>query len=166
MLKKNRALSEICFLCLIVLFVTSCSSVRISSRPAGANIFINGEDTGLLTPAAIRVTKLPKGLLDIEARKKGYVPEHGQMWVRTSAWKIIWSIFPPVLIDAMCDKWRSVRPGRVSLRLNPLPAEPRFTPIQINNIEEKLKQLEQMRDGNILTEDEYRKKRQDIIDRF
>lgn len=158
--------TALCLSVLVALLSTSCSSVRIASRPAGAKIYFNGEDTGLLTPAAVRVTQLPKGDLDIELRKDGYIPDGRQMSVRTSVGKIICSIFPPVLIDAACDKWRTVRPGRVSLRLKPVPAEPGFAPVQIANMEEKLTQLDQLRDKNIITEEEYQQKRQQIIDQF
>lgn len=159
-------ISVLSLTCLVALLSTSCSSVRIASRPAGAKIYFNGEDTGLLTPAAVRVTKLPKGNLDVELRKDGYVSDGRQMSVRTSVGKIIWSIVPPVLIDAACDKWRTVRPGRVSLRLKPVPAPSAMESISAVSVEEKLSQLTQLRDKNVLTEAEYQKKRQQIIDRF
>lgn len=120
MADRIRAMFVMCCAGLVMMLGTSCASVAVSSNPSNARVFVNGKDTGLLTPAELRVRSLPTGILNVEARLQGYKPESGSLRVARSVGKIIFSIWPPGLIDFGCDGWKSARPGRLMLDLTPL----------------------------------------------
>lgn len=160
--KASHILLMACLVGMMILSGVACSSVVVSSSPSRAKVFINGKDTGKLTPAAMRVCSLPRGYVDFEARMPGYRPASGTTRVRVSPGKIFWSIWPPVLIDSACDGWKSARPGRVMLNLMPLPAPLPAT----QSTADKLKEIEKMKIEGLLTEEEYLKKRQALIESF
>ncbi len=103
-------------LTLLALLLTSCTfwggdtTVRVSSTPAGAYIFLDGEDTGETTPALLDLGKIANldGFIDsdrvVTIRKKGYEPErrilHHHSSVYTSKWidgaTTAWSITNPI----------------------------------------------------------------------
>jgi hypothetical protein len=49
------------------------ATVAVTSEPVGANIYVDGKDTGRVTPAQILVTQ--KGLHTVLVRKQGYLDE-------------------------------------------------------------------------------------------
>jgi len=42
-----------------MLLFSSCSTVRVNSNPRGANVFIDGKDTGKCAPTGFQVRSLP-----------------------------------------------------------------------------------------------------------
>ena len=89
-------------LTLLALLLPGCtifsgnSTVRVSSTPAGAYIFLDGQDTGKTTPAMLDLGSYSNfgGLADgdriVSIRKKGYEPEkrilHHHSEVYASKW--------------------------------------------------------------------------------
>lgn len=98
--------------------VSGCSSIGVSSTPSGAHIFMNEANTGMTTPASIRVRDLPLGRTYITVEKEGYhtVTPKQELNVEASISRIVWSVFfPPLLIKNLCgDLWKGITypPGR------------------------------------------------------
>jgi len=183
-----------CFsaLVLMMLLVTSCSTVVVDSSPPRAKVLIDGEETGMLTPTGLRVRGLRSGHRSIELQKEGYASSYQTVSVRVSAGKILMSWFPPMLLKfGIGDCWKIAGPGRIRLILKPNappqntaqsnrqespvsspktpPAEKKYAqPDSLTSQTDvtlaKLKKLAELRDDNLLTEDEYTQKRQAIID--
>ena len=88
-------------LALLTLALPSCmftgdSGVRISSTPAGAYIFLDGEDTGKTTPAMLDLGSMTNlgGLTGgdriVTVRKKGYEPEQRTIYHHSSVYSARW----------------------------------------------------------------------------
>ena len=119
---RNRVSNGAMIAALIVMaFIgTGCHSLPVSSYPPGARVFMNGKDTGLTTPTAIRVRHLPVGQNVITVAKEGYfsVPSRQEVKVEISKGNIAFSWWPPVLIKNLCgDKWKGITSPR-GRRLN------------------------------------------------
>ncbi len=106
---------------LMTILITSCSTVLVDSSPSGAKVLIDGQDTGKLTPAGLRVRDLHSGYRSIELQKEGYVSSCQTLTVHVSAGKIFTSLFPPLLLKfGMGDCWKIAGPGRLSYTLSPV----------------------------------------------
>ncbi len=87
------------------------STIGVSSSPSGARVIMNERDTGMTTPASIRVGSMPTGRSYITVAQEGFTPTPRQqeVEVRVSIGNIIWSWFPPILIKNLRgDRWRGV----------------------------------------------------------
>jgi hypothetical protein len=107
---KNKLVSKV-ILSVIVCLLSGCSSIGISSSPSGARVFMNDVDTGLTTPALIRVRDLPLGRSYITVVQDGYisVPRKQEVEVQLAVGQIIWTWFPPVLVKNLCgDCWKGI----------------------------------------------------------
>ncbi len=107
----NSMLVPWTFLVIVACLLSGCSSLGISSSPSGAKVYLNDVDSGMTTPASIRVRNLPVGLTYITVAKDGYVsaPKKQQVEVRYSSGNILWSWFPPVLIKNLFgDLWKGI----------------------------------------------------------
>ena len=78
------------------LYIAGDSTVRISSTPAGAFIFLDGEDTGKTTPAMLELGSyvnlggLAGGDRTVTIRKKGYEPEQRILHHHSSIYHSRW----------------------------------------------------------------------------
>ena len=102
--------SIIAIICLILFcpVLSGCgSAIRIYSIPSGANIYKNGVDTGLITPAKIRIRHLSVGIHEISVRKAGYraIPELQNVDIEISVGNIIMSWWPPILIKNLTGNY-------------------------------------------------------------
>ena len=95
---------------ILAFLLTGCSSViRVYSNPDDARVFINGADTGLVTPAELAVRDLRMGKSYVTVEKDGYrtITPKQVIDVRLSVGNVIWSIWPPVLIKNLCSNlWK------------------------------------------------------------
>ena len=60
-------------LAIVILFASCASTTMISSKPAGAKIYIDGESVGT-TPFKYTDTKIIGNVVDVELKKEGYKP--------------------------------------------------------------------------------------------
>ena len=168
---------------LLGLGLSGCSTVSVVSTPANAQVFIDGKDTGKVTPTGLRVHALPSGQRRVELRKEGYLPYHQDLRVRVNPGKILMSWFPPALLKfGIGDHWKTASPGRIRPILtlesppeekkNPTKERPSSTLLAKKEskgvspeegIHQKLKALKELHDQGYLTEEEYEAHRQAIV---
>ena len=114
-----------CLLVLLALILPAACrtpSVRVSSRPAGARILVNGSDTGFFTPAQIALTDLERiggeQPFKIEVIADGYrqVPAQYTKY-ELSVGRIVVSVLPPLLIVNLFRGFDYMSPDRVAFDL-------------------------------------------------
>jgi hypothetical protein len=107
-------------LVVVALIIPACSTVLVDSNPPGAKILIDGEDTGKVTPAGLRVKDIGSGYRSIELQKEGFAPSYKSLLVRINPGKVFLSLFPPLSLKfGFGDCWKTARPRAISLTLNP-----------------------------------------------
>ena len=91
----------------LTILATGCSSLHVASIPEGASVFVDGQPTGLTTPAAVRYAHLPKGRREISVQKKGYHavtrPQH--VMVKTDLVQVL------VPLSYFDTRWKKVEPN-------------------------------------------------------
>lgn len=154
------------FLATLILATTSCvSTTRIQSSPAGAKIYIDGQPAGT-TPYTYSDTKIVGSVTSVKIEKEGYEPMN-TMFTRSEqadVGAIIGGVFFLV-------------PFLWTMKYNPTHTY-ELTPLTDNNkIEidnqvqhnaeskaDRLRELKKLMDEKILTQEEYEKEKQKILE--
>jgi len=117
----RRALLLLLALC--VVSVGGCAKLQVFTSPPGAKIFVNGNDTGLVTPQVFKPDDLARyggrAPYKIEADHPGYVRSPAQFVSRqVSVAQIFWSIvFPPLLLINVPRGFRRMTPKVIKFAL-------------------------------------------------
>ena len=169
-MKKNLILKSTIVLFTAIVFMSSCaSSTMISSIPSGAKVYINGESVGT-TPYLHTDTKVVGSLINVDLIKEGYEPIYTS-FTRTeqiNMGALIGGLFVwPILLWTM-----DYKPTH-NYEMIPLSALRQSDEIKNTHIEEsqilkskteRLKELKEIFDEKLITEQEYNKEKQKILD--
>ena len=169
-MKKSLFLKSAVILLTVTVFMSGCaSSTMISSIPSGAKVFINGESVGT-TPYLYTDTKIVGSLINVDLIKEGYEPLYTS-FTRTeevNPGAIVGGVFFLFPFLWTMDYKPSHNYELVPLAalsqneevLSPQVQEPKITGSKI----QRLKELKQMLDEKLITEQEYNKEKQKILD--
>jgi len=169
-MKKNLFLKSAIVLFTAIVFMSSCaSSTMISSIPSGAKVYINGESVGT-TPYLHTDTKVVGSLINVDLIKEGYEPIYTS-FTRTeqiNMGALIGGLFVwPILLWTM-----DYKPTH-NYEMVPLAALRQSDEIKNTHIEEsqilkskteRLKELKEIFDEKLITEQEYNKEKQKFLD--
>ncbi len=104
-----------------VALLSGCNNLTVQSVPPGAEIYLDGEPTGRVTPASFRLSDVGFGLHGIQARMAGYADSEivGVEKIVAQGRIVLSVILPPVLIINLFRGFTVVKPGKVLLPLQP-----------------------------------------------
>ena len=182
--EKRMKKSVILSMLAIVIINSGCASlvtgtkqhVPITSIPAGASIKINGEDKGK-TPIAVDLKRNAYHTVLIEM--PGYEPYRLETTKGVNPWvlgDILIFALPPIgfVVDFATGAFSSVEPKQITASLakqdgsnSAIPTATRAKEKDTSSgtdTTERLKKLKEMRESNLITEDEYQQKRKTLID--
>lgn len=153
-------------LAVAVLFSGCASSTMINSSPAGAKVYINGESVGT-TPYLYTDTKILGSVINIDLVKEGYEPLYTSFTrsEQVNAGAIVGGLF--FLFPFL---WTMEYKPTHNYELVPLAATNQDTQVQSEQTQpalskvQRLKELKQMLDENLITQDEFNKAKQKILD--
>ena len=166
---------------ILALGVSGCASmftgvkqhVPISSNPPGATITINGEVKGK-TPASVDLTRIHFHSIKLELN--GYEP-YSIETTKGLNWVIFWDFFSPFwvgfIVDGVDGAYAEIQPGDIMASLqrsNGTASSPTGVAADAKSLPSptdvtvRLKQLKEMRDAGLLSEEEYQQKRKHLID--
>ncbi len=153
-------------LAVAVLFSGCASSTMINSSPAGAKVYINGESVGT-TPYLYTDTKVLGSVINIDLVKEGYEPLYTSFTrsEQVNAGAIVGGLF--FLFPFL---WTMEYKPTHNYELVPLAATNQDTQVQSEQTQpalskaQRLKELKQMLDENLITQDEFNKAKQKILD--
>lgn len=153
-------------LAVAVLFSGCASSTMINSSPAGAKVYINGESVGT-TPYLYTDTKVLGSVINIDLIKEGYEPLYTSFTrsEQVNAGAIVGGLF--FLFPFL---WTMEYKPTHNYELVPLAATNQDTQVQSEQTQpdlskvQRLKELKQMLDENLITQDEFNKAKQKILD--
>ena len=114
------AATALLFASCATLFSGSNDTVRISSNPAGAEVFIDGAPYGK-TPLTLKLQK--DNYYHVAISHEGYETAYVSITSREGiGWIILDAIFlgAPMIIDAITGAWASLTPDNISVRLDPI----------------------------------------------
>lgn len=167
MKKQTRSTRTIALLLAVSIFFTSCSSTTmIISDPSGAKLYLNGESVGT-TPYSHRDTKIVGSETTVKLELDGYEPLNTSFARNEEAdvGAIIGGLF--FLIPFL---WTMKYKPLHTFELTPLSADkkPVIKIIQQQNPgsskADRLRELKQLLDENILTQEEYEKEKKKILE--
>lgn len=153
-------------LAVVVLFSGCASSTMINSTPAGAKVYINGESVGT-TPYLYTDTKVLGSVINVDLVKEGYEPLYTSFTrsEQVNAGAIVGGFF--FLFPFL---WTMEYKPTHNYELVPLAATNQDTQVQSEQTQpdlskvQRLKELKQMLDENLITQDEFNKAKQKILD--
>jgi uncharacterized protein YceK len=153
-------------LAVAVLFSGCASSTMINSSPAGAKVYINGESVGT-TPYLYTDTKVLGSVINIDLVKEGYEPLYTSFTrsEQVNAGAIVGGLF--FLFPFL---WTMEYKPTHNYELVPLAITNQDTQVQSEQTQpdlskvQRLKELKQMLDENLITQDEFNKAKQKILD--
>ncbi|MGB4414966.1 MAG: PEGA domain-containing protein [Paludibacter sp.] len=166
-MKKAFLLKSVAIaLAVAVLFSGCASSTMINSSPAGAKVYINGESVGT-TPYLYTDTKVLGSVINIDLVKEGYEPLYTSFTrsEQVNAGAIVGGLF--FLFPFL---WTMEYKPTHNYELVPLAATNQDTQVQSEQTQpalskvQRLKELKQMLDENLITQDEFNKAKQKILD--
>lgn len=155
---------------------SGCRSFSVTSNPEGAKILINGRDTKVTTPQVYNPGGFVTGDYTFTVEKDGYlmVSPPQVLKIRTSGTEILLSVFiPPVFVKNLFgNHWKRAWPrietfqlqkGAVQSSLSSLEQVP-LVKTEGDSINVRLIKLNQLRDQDLISEDEYNQKRKAVLD--
>jgi len=172
-MKANRF--QLIIMVLSCFFLASgCRTIRVDSYPPGANIFIDGVQREERTPYEYSVRDFATGSHSVVVEKEGFKAATPTYFIiGISGGDVFWSIiFPPVLLKNLFhDRWKAVTSDNLkSFELMPdtaktnLPRLEEEIPEVQDTMTTRIKQLGSLRDQKLITEEEYKAKRQSLLD--
>ena len=175
---------KLAILCLSVASAGCCSIVHgtsqgisVNSVPSGAKVFHNGVPAGT-TPAVLELKRNAHHTIRVE--KEGFSPYEESLTRSTSGW--VWgNIFLGGLIglavDAIDGAIYNIEPQRIQATLLPeigvgssaAPKDSQNTPLEseqsnLSDSAKRLRMLKQLHEEGVLSDEEYKTKRQDALD--
>jgi hypothetical protein len=162
----KRTTQAISLLLAITLFFTSCASTTmIQSNPTGAKLYLNGEPVGT-TPYRHRDTKVVGSLTTVKLEKEGYQPFNASFSrdEEVDVGAVIGGIF--VLIPFLWTmKYKPVHtyelmPDDLKERKSAPTEEQRS---QNRSKADRLRELKQLLDENVITQEEYENEKKKIL---
>ncbi len=176
-MKKEFYLKSIAVIA-VVIFLSGCaSSTLIQSDPPGAKVYINGQSVGK-TPYLYTDTKVVGSTTNIDLVKEGYQPLYASIsrdeqvnvgaiiggficWV-----PFLWTMeYNPThnyeLIPLQDKEQEAMRPDSIEMNVQTVVASQELKPIATKA--ERLKELKQLLDDNLITKDDYEKQKQKIL---
>lgn len=182
---KNKNLSGLGLLALTCA-LTACYTVPIASSPPGAQIYLDGVDTGKTTPSDLAVRGIPVGTHKVSVKKEGFhmtTPER-DLRVKVDGGEIFWSVILAPLVVPLnlgTNLWKTFEGGNYPDTINfalqegiapkivipeKLPVPAVAAPAGKMEIEERLRKLEDLKKKGLISEKEYKIKRQSLIDQL
>jgi len=192
----NRAFKHSLGLLCVVFLLSGCASLTVESEPPGADIILNNKPTGRTTPAKFGIRHLTKGTYDVTLKKEGYKtlkdPEKFRVAVRGGSIAGTVVLFVPIgFIEIFGDQWKGLYlntgkgkfadRGKLPTRIRYcLEQSPHYTgslrearapswPEERrdgDDIPTRLKKLKELRDADILTEEEYETRRKALVEKL
>jgi hypothetical protein len=164
--------------CCSIIHGTS-QEIGVSSSPTGARVLVNGSQMGT-TPATLNLKR--NGSHRIRLELDGYQPYEMTLTKSVSGWvwgNIVFGGLIGLAVDAIDGAIYKLSPEQVSAQL----LEGKGDTLQVRMIEgkpekaekigqmektpaEKLKELKELKDQGILTDEEYEAKRQALVDQL
>ncbi len=174
-------LTVLCF----SLFLTGCCSIihgtsqgiPVNSVPSGAKVFHNGIPAGT-TPAVLELKRNAHHTIRVE--KEGFSPYEESLTRSTSGWvwgNIFFGGLIGLAVDAMDGSIYNVEPQRIQATLVPevgttssapskesqeTPRKPE--PSDLSDPAARLRMLKQLHEEGVLSDEEFKAKRQDALD--
>jgi len=169
-MKKNLILKSTIVLFTAIVFMSSCaSSTMISSIPSGAKVYINGESVGT-TPYLHTDTKVVGSLINVDLIKEGYEPIYASFTrteqINTGALVggfFIWPIWLWTMDYKPTHNYEMV-PIAALMQNDEIMNTQSQEPQMIKSKAERLKELKHLFDEKLITEQEYIKEKQKILD--
>lgn len=149
-----------------ILFTSCASTTMIQSNPSGAKVYLNSESVGT-TPFTYRDTKIVGSLTTVELEKEGFDPFYTSFSRNEEAdvGAIIGGIF--LLFPFLWTmRYKPLR----TYELIPSSYNEQTIPItnskesQVKSKADKLRELKQLLDDKIITQEEYEKEKQKILE--
>jgi hypothetical protein len=144
------------------LLLLGCSeNTVIHTNPEGAKVYINGEFIGV-SPVKYEIpdSQLPS-VFRYRLEHQGYVSQEGEFHTKVSGGRVTGTIFTLGILGLF--KSPSALDNEYRFALEPIESTSSSAPTQSDAAKRKLEELKQLRDRGILTEDEYQRKRADVI---
>lgn len=172
-MKRSSMSILLFFAVLAVVFFNSCaSSTLITSEPPGAELFVNGRHVGK-TPFTYTDTRILGNKVDITIEKEGYIPLR-TFFTRTEdvdVGAVVGGLFVwPAFLWAMKynpEHFYELAPifadkAPEDQLLPPPPPQP-YQAVKPESKVERLRELKKLLDEKILTEAEYQKEKEKIL---
>ena len=149
-----------------ILFTSCASTTMIQSNPSGAKVYLNSESVGT-TPFTYRDTKIVGSLTTVELEKEGFDPFYTSFSRNEEAdvGAIIGGIF--LLFPFLWTmRYKPLR----TYELIPSSYNEQTIPItnskesQVKSKADKLRELKQLLDEKIITQEEYEKEKEKILE--
>jgi uncharacterized protein YceK len=169
----------------VALVLSGCCSIMhgtrqeigVSSYPTGARVFVNGSQVGM-TPATLELKRNASQRIRLEL--DGYQPYEMSLTKSTSGWvwgNIIFGGIIGLAVDAIDGALYKLSPEQISAQLsrgegdtfqvkmvNGIPDNAEKVGQMEKTTAEKLKELKDLKDSGILTDDEYETKRKVLVE--
>lgn len=169
-MKKSLFLKSAVILLTVTVFMSGCaSSTMISSIPSGAKVYINGEPVGT-TPYLYTDTKVVGSLINVDLIKEGYEPIYTSFTrteqINTGALVggfFIWPIWLWTMDYKPTHNYEMV-PLAALMQSDEIMNTQSQEPQMLKSKAERLKELKHLFDEKLITEQEYNKEKQKILD--
>ncbi len=149
-----------------ILFTSCASTTMIQSNPSGAKVYLNSESVGT-TPFTYRDTKIVGSLTTVELEKEGFDPFYTSFSRNEEAdvGAIIGGIFLlfPFLWTMRYKPLRTYELIPSSYNEQTVPTT-NSKESQVKSKADKLRELKQLLDDKIITQEEYEKEKQKILE--
>jgi len=149
-----------------ILFTSCASTTMIQSNPSGAKVYLNSESVGT-TPFTYRDTKIVGSLTTVELEKEGFDPFYTSFSRNEEAdvGAIIGGIFLlfPFLWTMRYKPLRTYELIPSSYNEQTIPTT-NSKESQVKSKADKLRELKQLLDDKIITQEEYEKEKQKILE--
>jgi len=149
-----------------ILFTSCASTTMIQSNPSGAKVYLNSESVGT-TPFTYRDTKIVGSLTTVELEKEGFDPFYTSFSRNEEAdvGAIIGGIFLlfPFLWTMRYKPLRTYELIPSSYNEQTIPTT-NSKESQVKSKADKLRELKQLLDDKIITQEEYEKEKKKILE--
>jgi hypothetical protein len=159
-----RSRSSALLLCLALVASGCAEATRVRSMPAGAMVYEGDRSFGV-TPTVFRVPRSRwKDHFELRLELDGYDTAEVTVPTQVAGGRIVGGIF--TLGFVWIFKRPTTLPDTVDVRLVPKLAPLVAVPAPPPSVEDRLRALQQLRDRDLITEPEFRKRREEILNQL
>ena len=154
-----------CALAIWMIAAGCAESTLVRSYPPASTVYLNGEQKGI-TPLALTVPRAQfnNGTFRVRVEHEGYESAERTLTTQTCNGRIVGGVFTVGILLLFKPPTCFVSPQ--DFALNPLPgASPRAeaTPAHRESTEERLQRLQELRQRGVISNEEYDRSRQQIL---